>query len=133
MMVKNIFIIVIGVFISLVIVFLGIVLGFGATVKEVDKNLKEKEATISVDKNKLEATDIKIQGNKITGIIENTLDYEIDYLEINFKFYDKDKVTISDEMTNKTNFLPGEIWKFSIYLREDGFDSYDYKIEMSVY
>lgn len=98
----------------------------------VNEEIKQQEK-IESDVSKLEVKDIKKVGDKLEGTITNTLEYPIDYLEINFKFFDKDGIKIEDNMTNTTNFSIGETWKFEIFLFEEEFQTYEYELNMSVY
>lgn len=120
-------------FILVVAVIISLAAGGAAVVNEIDNNIQEEQLKIEKDVNTLKVENIKQVGDKIEGTITNTLDYNIDYLAIDFKFFDKEKVTISDGMANKTNFAVGEVWKFEIYLIETDFESYEYELDMSVY
>lgn len=132
--------IVIGVIIAILVMLFGLtaIVVFVAetannTIDEVETEIKNEEIKLENDVSKLEIENLHQEGDKLVGMITNTLNYNISYLEIDFKFYDKDGVTIYDDMTNKTNFSMGEKWRFELYLMEENFDSYDYEIEMSVY
>jgi hypothetical protein len=56
-----------------------------------------------------------------TGILENTTDKTIDYIEIEYKFK-KDGITVDSSWTNAINIAPGEKVQIEIYTYED-FDS----------
>ena len=55
------------------------------------------------------------------GILENTTDKTIDYIEIEYKFK-KDGITVDSSFTNAINIVPGEKVRIEIYTYED-FDS----------
>ena len=55
------------------------------------------------------------------GILENTTDKTIDYIEIEYKFK-KDGITVDSSWTNLVNIAPGEKVRIEIYTYED-FDS----------
>ena len=56
-----------------------------------------------------------------TGVLENTTNKTIDYIEIDYKFK-KDGITVDSSFTNAVNIAPGEKVKIEIYTFED-FDS----------
>ena len=56
-----------------------------------------------------------------TGVLENTTDKTIDYIEIEYKFK-KDGITVDSSWTNAINIAPGEKVQIEIYTYED-FDS----------
>ena len=56
-----------------------------------------------------------------TGILENTTDKTIDYIEIEYKFK-KDGITVDSSFTNAVNIAPGEKVQIEIYTFEE-FDS----------
>ena len=60
-----------------------------------------------------------------TGILENTTDKTIDYIEIEYKFK-KDGITVDSSWTNAINIAPGEKVQIEIYTYED-FDSLEVK------
>lgn len=115
--------------IFIVVILLGTV---GVADNAIDNEIKKEEQKINNDLEKLEVKNLKQTGDTLTGTIKNNLDYDIDYLEINFKFYDKDGITVNDDMSNKTDFVKGEVWKFDIYLLHE-FNTYEYDLEMSIY
>ena len=53
-----------------------------------------------------------------TGILENTTDKTIDYIEIEYKFI-KDGVTVDSSFTNETNIAPNEKVKVEIWTYEE--------------
>ena len=55
------------------------------------------------------------------GILENTTDKTIDYIEIEYKFK-KDGITVDSSWTNAVNIAPGEKVRIEIYTYTD-FDS----------
>lgn len=58
---------------------------------------------------------------KAIGVLENTTDKTIDYIEIEYKFK-KDGITVDSSWTNVVNIAPGEKVRIEIYTYED-FDS----------
>ena len=61
----------------------------------------------------------------ITGILTNTTDKEIDYIEIEYKLV-KDGISVENAFTNATDFMPGESVKIEIYATEE-FDTMEVK------
>lgn len=53
-----------------------------------------------------------------TGVLENTTDEEIEYIEIEYKFK-KDDITVDSSWTNAINIAPGEKVKIEIYTFEE--------------
>ena len=53
-----------------------------------------------------------------TGVLENTTNKTIDYIEIDYKFK-KDGVTVDSSFTNAINIAPGEKVKIEIYTFEE--------------
>lgn len=60
-----------------------------------------------------------------TGILTNTTDKEIEYIEIEYKFI-KDGVTVDSSLTNEVNIMPGESVKIEIVTFEE-FDTMEVK------
>ena len=59
----------------------------------------------------------------LTGVLTNTTDKEIDYIEIEYKFI-KDGVTVDSSFTNEVNIGVGESAQIKIYTFEE-FDSFE--------
>lgn len=68
---------------------------------------------------------------KIVGILENTLDEEIDYIQFNYKTFDKNGVVIDSSFTNETKVAPGEKRKVEILLVNKDFEKYEIKVSSS--
>ena len=60
-----------------------------------------------------------------TGVLQNTTEKTIDYIEIEYKFI-KDGVTVDSSFTNAVNIAPGEKVKVEIYTFEE-FDTLQVK------
>lgn len=60
---------------------------------------------------------------RTVGVLENTTDQTIDYIEIEYK-YKKDGVTVDSSWTNVVNIAPGEKVQIEIYTFED-FDTFE--------
>ena len=60
-----------------------------------------------------------------TGVLENTTNQEIDYIEIEYKFI-KDGVTVDSSFTNANNIAPSEKVKIEIWTYEE-FDTLEVK------
>ena len=54
----------------------------------------------------------------VTGVLENTTDEEIEYIEIEYKFK-KDDITVDSSWTNAVNIAPGEKVQIEIYTFEE--------------
>lgn len=61
----------------------------------------------------------------ITGILTNTTEKEIDYIEVEYKLV-KDGVTVEKSFTNATDIMPGENVKIEIFTTEE-FDTMEVK------
>lgn len=60
-----------------------------------------------------------------TGVLENTTNQEIDYIEIEYKFK-KDGITVESSFTNETDIAPSEKVKIEIWTCEE-FDTLEVK------
>ncbi len=67
---------------------------------------------------------------KIIGSAENVAGKELNYCEIDAKFYDKDGAVIGNSLDNINNLGKDETWKFSIYYLGTASDVDHYKIEV---
>ena len=54
----------------------------------------------------------------ITGILTNTTEEEIDYIEVEYKLV-KDGITVENSFTNATDIMPGESVKIEIFTTEE--------------
>lgn len=61
----------------------------------------------------------------VTGVLTNTTDKEIDYIEVEYKFI-KDGVTVDSSFINATDIKPGESVKLDIMTAEE-FDNFEVK------
>ena len=61
----------------------------------------------------------------VTGVLTNTTDKEIDYIEVEYKFI-KDGVTVDSSFINATDIQPGESVKLDIMTVEE-FDNFEVK------
>lgn len=67
----------------------------------------------------------------VAGSAKNNFGRNLDYAEIDVKFYDSDGAVIGNSLDNINNFGDGETWKFEVYYM--GLDTYkvkDYSIEV---
>ena len=118
-----------AIIIAIILTILGLVIIFSANV--IDNNIEQTERRLTVEAESLEPVDIKIEGDKLTGVIENSLGHDINYLEINFKFYDKENIIIDESVDITNNLKQNEKWKFEIYLiNEVQFETYDYTVKI---
>lgn len=61
----------------------------------------------------------------IVGILENTLDEEISYIQLDYKTFDASGVVLDKSFTNETDITVGEKRKVEIMLINNEFDTYE--------
>jgi hypothetical protein len=61
----------------------------------------------------------------ISGTAKNVAGRNLDYAEIDVKFYDQDGAVIGNSLDNINNLGDGETWKFEVYYM--GLDNYNVK------
>ena len=64
--------------------------------------------------------------------ITNTSDFEIDYLEVEYKLLDANGVVIEKSFTNETDIAPGETRLIEIMVFED-YTDFQYEVKASVF
>lgn len=69
--------------------------------------------------------------SKIVGILENTLEEAISYIEFDYKTFDKEGVTLESSFTNEVDIAPGEKRKVEILIIDDSFATYEIKVKSS--
>ena len=97
------------------------------TITEMEQEIEENNATYDELVQAIEwhtVTD-EFGFTTITGILTNTTDKEIDYIEIEYKLV-KDGITVENSFTNATDIMPGESVKIEIYATEE-FDTMEVK------
>lgn len=95
-------------------------------VEEVEKVSAENNATYDELVQAMEWQVVEDFGfTTVTGVLTNTTDKEIDYIEIEYKFF-KDGVTVDSSFINATDIQPGESVKLDIMTVEE-FDNFEVK------
>lgn len=114
-------------------------------VQTVDKTLTETVNEIEEESNKQQEAVEQMFENvewevvkddwstTITTVVTNNSDVVIDYLEVNYKLYDENGVTIEDSFTNETNIEVGESRKIEIMVIEDEFSDWSWTVASSVW
>ena len=69
----------------------------------------------------------------ITTVVTNNSDVKIDYVEVQYKLYDENGVTIEDSFTNATDIEVGESRKIEIYVFKDNFSDWSWKATSNVF
>ena len=98
------------------------------TITEMEQELEENNATYDELVQAVEwqvVTDEIFGATTVTGVLTNTTDKEIDYIEVEYKFI-KDGVTVDSSFINATDIQPGESVKLDIMTVEE-FDSFEVK------
>ena len=98
------------------------------TITEMEQELEENNATYDELVQAIEwqvVTDELFGATTVTGVLTNTTDKEIDYIEVEYKFI-KDGVTVDSSFINATDIQPGESVKLDIMTVEE-FDSFEVK------
>ena len=98
----------------------------GTAVDETITELEENNATYDELVQAIEWHAVNEFGlTTVTGVLTNTTDKEIDYIEVEYKFI-KDGVTVDSSFINATDIQPGESVKLDIMTVEE-FDSFEAK------
>ena len=98
------------------------------TITEMEQEIEENNATYDELVQAIEwqvVTDEIFGVTTVTGVLTNTTDKEIDYIEVEYKFI-KDGVTVDSSFINATDIQPGESVKLDIMTVEE-FDSFEVK------
>ena len=98
------------------------------TITEMEQEIEENNATYDELVQAIEwqvVTDEIFGATTVTGVLTNTTDKEIDYIEVEYKFI-KDGVTVDSSFINATDIQPGESVKLDIMTVEE-FDSFEVK------
>jgi hypothetical protein len=97
------------------------------TVKEVDKQDKaEKKALADMLKNAPKPVVKKDEYNyTVTYTFKNNSNIKFDYIELDLNVYDKNGTKLDTNMTNITDVKPGQTFKMSVDLYQDGADHFD--------
>ena len=98
------------------------------TITEMEQELEENNATYDELVQAIEwqvVTDEIFGATTVTGVLTNTTEEEIDYIEVEYKFI-KDGVTVDSSFINATDIQPGESVKLDIMTVEE-FDNFEVK------
>ena len=97
------------------------------SITEMEQEIEENNATYNelVQAVEWETVTDEYGFTTITGILTNTTDKEIDYIEVEYKLV-KDGITVDSSFTNATNVMPGESVKIEIFTTEE-FDTMEVK------
>ena len=98
------------------------------TITEMEQEIEENNATYDELVQAIEwqvVTDEIFGATTVTGVLTNTTDKEIDYIEVEYKFI-KDGVTVDSSFINATDIQPGESVKIEIFTTEE-FDNFEVK------
>ena len=98
------------------------------TITEMEQEIEENNATYDELVQAIEwqvVTDEIFGATTVTGVLTNTTDKEIDYIEVEYKFI-KDGVTVDSSFINATDIQPGESVKLDIMTVEE-FDNFEVK------
>lgn len=125
--------IILGVLIAFVVIIGGCMAFMGATVNSVDQAIQETEQQQVVEKDNIQALtkDMKWEvesdgySKTIVSTFENTTDKEIEYLQFDYKIFDKDGTVLESSMVFESDIAPGEKRKIEIFVLEEDFDSFE--------
>ena len=97
------------------------------TITEMEQEIEENNATYDELVQAIEWNTVTDEFGltTVTGVLTNTTDKEIDYIEVEYKFI-KDGVTVDSSFINATDIQPGESVKLDIMTVEE-FDSFEVK------
>ena len=116
-----------GILIAGIVLIGGCSLAAGVFVSSVDSAIEEVEQE-TASKDEVYADLVKdiewaIENDgfipKVVGVLENTTDEKIDYIQFEYKFMDADGVVIEKSFTNEVDIAPGEKRKVEIFANEN--------------
>ena len=67
----------------------------------------------------------------VEGIVENTRDEDLDYVEVRVRVYDEDGNQLDNYLTNTTDLAAGGTWAFEVMILDDDEDIDDYDIQVN--
>ena len=123
-----------GVLIALGVIMLVGMVGCVASVAlvgtAVDETITEMEENNATYDELVQAVEWQVVADEfglttVTGVLTNTTDKEIDYIEVEYKFI-KDGVVVDSSFINATDIQAGESVKLDIFTTEE-FDSFEVK------
>ena len=90
------------------------------TITEMEQEIEENNATYDELVQAVEWNTVTDEFGltTITGVLTNTTDKEIDYIEVEYKLV-KDGITVENSFTNATDIMPGESVKIEISTTEE--------------
>ena len=90
------------------------------TITEMEQEIEENNATYDELVQAVEWNTVTDEFGltTITGVLTNTTDKEIDYIEVEYKLV-KDGITVENSFTNVTDIMPGESVKIEIFTTEE--------------
>ena len=90
------------------------------TITEMEQELEENNATYDELVQAIEWNTVTDEFGltTVTGILTNTTEEEIDYIEVEYKLV-KDGITVENSFTNATNIMPGESVKIEIFTTKE--------------
>ena len=90
------------------------------TITEMEQELEENNATYDELVQAIEWNTVTDEFGltTVTGILTNTTEEEIDYIEVEYKLV-KDGITVENSFTNATDIMPGESVKIEIFTTEE--------------
>jgi hypothetical protein len=98
-------------------------------VQKHSSDVKEKTSTTTSDIDKMKVTDLKESTNEIKFNVTNQLDHKVDYLQVTFKYYNKEGVMVYDTFTNQTDLEAGKTYRFQIDKPYDEpYEKYEYEL-----
>ena len=97
------------------------------TITEMEQEIEENNATYDELVQAIEWNTVTDEFGltTVTGVLTNTTDKEIDYIEVEYKLV-KDGITVENSFTNATDIQPGESVKIEIFTTEE-FDNFEVK------
>ena len=97
------------------------------TITEMEQEIEENNATYDELVQAIEWNTVTDEFGltTVTGVLTNTTDKEIDYIEVEYKLV-KDGITVENSFINATDIQPGESVKLDIMTVEE-FDNFEVK------
>lgn len=104
------------------------------TVNEIEEESNKQQEAVNKMFENVEWEIIKDDwSTTITAVVTNNSDVKIDYVEVEYKLYDENGVTIESSFTNATDIEVGESRKIEIYVIEDDFSDWSWNVTSNVF
>lgn len=112
--------IVLGVVVSAIIIFIGFVGCVSSSINEMEEEEKKEKSCLVIQEDRLDVESDEYYTEKyIRGIVKNTCDEPIDYVEVKANIFDINGNQIKSDWTNTTDLKAQGTWSFEFWVDDD--------------